>query len=60
MQHSLLPEAPAAELSLTPPVVDHVAVARLYGEPLFAMPHDLYDLDEERQDTHEDTTIYLD
>ena len=42
MQHSLLPEAPAAELSLTPPVVDHVAVARLYGEPLFAMPHDLY------------------
>ena len=42
MQHSLLPEAPAAELSLTPPVVDPVAVARLYGEPLFAMPHDLY------------------
>lgn len=42
MQHSLLPEAPAADLSLTPPVVDHVAVARLYGEPLFAMPHDLY------------------
>ncbi len=42
MQHSLLPEAPAAELSMTPPVVDHVAVARLYGEPLFAMPHDLY------------------
>jgi len=25
-----------------PLVVDHVAVARLYGEPLFAMPHDLY------------------
>jgi len=23
-------------------VVDHVAVARLYGEPLFAMPQDLY------------------
>jgi segregation and condensation protein A len=42
MQHSLLTEAPAADLSLTPPVVDHVAVARLYGEPLFAMPHDLY------------------
>ncbi len=42
MQHSLLPEAPAADLSLTPPVVDHVAVARLYGEPLFAMPQDLY------------------
>jgi len=26
----------------TPQVVDHVAVARLYGEPLFAMPRDLY------------------
>jgi segregation and condensation protein A len=25
-----------------PSVVDHVAVARLYGEPLFAMPQDLY------------------
>lgn len=25
-----------------PQVVDHVAVARLYGEPLFAMPQDLY------------------
>jgi len=25
-----------------PEVVDHVAVARLYGEPLFTMPHDLY------------------
>jgi len=25
-----------------PEVVDHVAVARLYGEPLFAMPRDLY------------------
>jgi segregation and condensation protein A len=25
-----------------PHVVDHVAVARLYGEPLFAMPQDLY------------------
>ena len=23
-------------------VVDHVAVARLYGEPLFALPQDLY------------------
>ena len=26
----------------TPTVVDHVAVARLYGEPLFSMPTDLY------------------
>ena len=25
-----------------PMVVDQVAVARLYGEPLFAMPQDLY------------------
>ena len=25
-----------------PEVIDHVAVARLYGEPLFAMPQDLY------------------
>ena len=25
-----------------PDVVDHVAVARLYGEPLFALPTDLY------------------
>jgi segregation and condensation protein A len=28
--------------SLPPAVVDSVAVARLYGEPLFAMPQDLY------------------
>ena len=42
--------APAAGLalppepngSLSPVVVDQVALARLYGEPLFAMPHDLY------------------
>ena len=26
----------------TPAVVDQVAVARLYGEPLFSLPHDLY------------------
>ena len=35
----------AAETPLPPgmpEVVDHVAVARLYGEPLFAMPQDLY------------------
>ena len=30
------------ESSGMPDVVDHVAVARLYGEPLFAMPQDLY------------------
>ncbi|WP_210544834.1 ScpA family protein [Rhodoferax sp. PAMC 29310] len=28
--------------SIMPEVVDNVAVARLYGEPLFAMPKDLY------------------
>ena len=28
--------------SVMPVVVDQVALARLYGEPLFAMPHDLY------------------
>ena len=31
-----------AVLAALPEVVDHVAVARLYGEPLFAMPQDLY------------------
>jgi segregation and condensation protein A len=36
----MAPEAPDA--ATVPDVVDHVAVARLYGEPLFAMPHDLY------------------
>jgi segregation and condensation protein A len=29
-------------LPAMPEVVDHVAVARLYGEPLFSMPQDLY------------------
>ncbi len=37
---ALLP-GPAAQAPL-PEVVDHVAVARLYGEPLFALPQDLY------------------
>ncbi|MBU6194713.1 MAG: segregation/condensation protein A [Burkholderiales bacterium] len=31
-----------AEPSGEPQTVDHVAVARLYGEPLFALPTDLY------------------
>ncbi|MBK7546342.1 MAG: segregation/condensation protein A [Rhodoferax sp.] len=30
------------DLAGMPDVVDQVALARLYGEPLFAMPHDLY------------------
>ena len=33
---------PAALHADRPVVVDQVALARLYGEPLFAMPHDLY------------------
>ena len=32
----------AAPLTDMPQVVDQVAVARLYGEPLFALPQDLY------------------
>ena len=39
---SALGAAPDPDLSGTPIVVDNVAVARLYGEPLFAMPQDLY------------------
>ena len=35
-------DAGLAVLPTMPQVVDHVAVARLYGEPLFAMPQDLY------------------
>jgi segregation and condensation protein A len=35
--------APSPEVAAMPPAAtDHVAVARLYGEPLFAMPTDLY------------------
>ena len=39
-----LPPPPDPELaaSLPPAAVDAIAVARLYGEPLFAMPSDLY------------------
>ncbi|MCX7742173.1 MAG: segregation/condensation protein A [Tepidimonas sp.] len=37
-----LPAAPDAEAASTPAVVDRVALARLYGEPLFALPQDLY------------------
>jgi len=39
----LAPEVPELSVpSAAPSVVDNVAVARLYGEPLFAMPSDLY------------------
>ena len=41
--NSILHELPPAPgLPLMPDVIDQVALARLYGEPLFAMPHDLY------------------
>jgi len=36
------PELAAASGDILPDVVDQVAVARLYGEPLFRLPHDLY------------------
>jgi segregation and condensation protein A len=39
---ALLTELPPAPNSASPPVIDGVALARLYGEPLFAMPTDLY------------------
>jgi segregation and condensation protein A len=36
-----LPDADTGTVSM-PEVIDQVALARLYGEPLFAMPQDLY------------------
>jgi segregation and condensation protein A len=36
------PPLPDDEIADSPGVVDNVAVARLYGEPLFTMPQDLY------------------
>jgi segregation and condensation protein A len=41
MTDSLL-DSPTAATATTPEVVDTLAVARLYGEPLFKMPQDLY------------------
>ncbi len=38
---TLLPET-STEILQMPAVIDQVALARLYGEPLFAMPQDLY------------------
>jgi segregation and condensation protein A len=40
--YSPSPELPVAAGEDLPAVIDQVALARLYGEPLFAMPHDLY------------------
>ena len=39
---SAAPGSPAPAPAHMPVVIDQVALARLYGEPLFAMPHDLY------------------
>ena len=38
----ILDEAPQGLDEVLPKVVDGVALARLYGEPLFALPNDLY------------------
>ena len=35
-------DAPGVDAAASPEVVDQVALARLYGEPLFALPQDLY------------------
>ncbi len=37
-----LPAQPDSQTLAMPVVIDQVALARLYGEPLFALPHDLY------------------
>jgi segregation and condensation protein A len=42
VDRSALVPALAPDLAGMPDVVDNVAVARLYGEPLFTMPRDLY------------------
>ena len=42
MASSELEAVPADLDSALPLVVDNVAVARLYGEPLFSLPRDLY------------------
>ncbi len=42
VDHPQLPRTADAALAVMPAVVDQVALARLYGEPLFAMPQDLY------------------
>ena len=42
VDHSALIRAHEPDQAAIPAVVDQVALARLYGEPLFAMPQDLY------------------
>ena len=40
--HTQLPAPSPDTPDTTPSVIDQVALARLYGEPLFALPQDLY------------------
>ncbi|MEJ8820805.1 ScpA family protein [Variovorax humicola] len=42
MNSELADDAGATVVAVMPDVVDQVALARLYGEPLFALPNDLY------------------
>ncbi len=42
VEDSALTERNPSDSTHLPDVVDNIAVARLYGEPLFAMPQDLY------------------
>jgi len=41
-QDGIIADDGAATVASMPEVVDQVALARLYGEPLFALPNDLY------------------
>lgn len=41
-QDEIIADDGAATVASMPEVVDQVALARLYGEPLFALPNDLY------------------
>jgi segregation and condensation protein A len=42
LARAALPPAAEGSDAVTPSVVDGVALARLYGEPLFKLPQDLY------------------
>jgi segregation and condensation protein A len=42
MNSEVMAPEEAPDAAVVPQVVDHIAVARLYGEPLFQLPQDLY------------------
>ena len=42
IEPAALADAEPSAVAAMPEVVDRVAMARLYGEPLFSLPHDLY------------------